>query len=206
MTCRFVYGVMVATLSTWAVLAVAPAQAQDAGLPPREESAVITVAGCLQQGGSEEAGFVLASPIRGPIASVPDGACSGPVDTQALELEDTDRHGINGSMLGMWIEINGRLEKETDDNPENLRELKVRSFRIVPVVPPQAVQVIEQPAPVAQEQPAPAPAPSVPEPVATTGTVDTTLPKTAGPLPAIGLLGLLGLTGGLMLRWRRRSS
>ncbi len=39
-------------------------------------------------------------------------------------------------MLGRWVEIGGRLEKETSKDPDNLRELDVVSFKMVPVVPP----------------------------------------------------------------------
>jgi hypothetical protein len=41
----------------------------------------------------------------------------------ALELKETSKVGMNDSMIGRWVEINGRLEKETSSNPDNLREL-----------------------------------------------------------------------------------
>jgi hypothetical protein len=184
---------MAAMLTTWAILAVTPAQAQDS-LPPREQSAEVIVAGCLQRDADGDH-WLLANPILGPVESVPDGRCASPVDERTLELEDTDDHGLNDSLLGMWVEIEGRLEKETSDDPDNYREIQMRSFRVVPVVQPRIAEVLPAP-------PAPEPIPP-PVPVATTGIEEPRLPQTAGELPAIGLLGLLGLTGALMLRWRR---
>ena len=219
MVVRFFYNVIVATLSTWAVLVVASAQTQERGVGvPPEESAVITVAGCLQRGGTNGDKYVLADPIRGPIASVPQGTCRASVNEQALELEHTTAQGFNESMLGMWIEVNGRLEKETSDDPSNLRELHIRSFRLVPVVPPAEQPRVEQPRveqPRAEALPAPAAAPHAEViapaeeiPVATTGTAPTVLPTTSSPAPLVGSIGLLLLAGGLALRrfnrWRAR--
>jgi len=109
--------------------------------------------------------------------------------------------------VGHWIEVYGTLEKETHIDAHNLRELRVKSFRMVPVVPPR--QAAAEPAPPQFQQPA-APAPDTTTraeetPVATTGEVAPTLPKTASPIPAIGLLGLLSLAGGLALRFRARA-
>ena len=214
MVVRFFYYAIVATLSTWAVLAVASAQIQERGVGvPPEESAVITVAGCLQRGGTNGDKYVLAGPVRGPIASVPQGTCRASVNEQALELEHTTPQGFNESMLGMWIEVNGRLEKETSDDPSNLRELHIRSFRLVPVVPPAEQPRVEQPRAEALPAPAAAPnaeviAPAEEIPVATTGSAPTVLPTTSSPAPLVGSIGLLLLGGGLALRrfnrWRAR--
>jgi hypothetical protein len=116
----------------------------------------------------------------------------------ALELEDADDVGINQSMLGRWIEISGRLERETSDNPDNLRELDVRAFRVVPVVRPRAE------APVAAPEPAPparteSPAADTPVPVATTGAAPA-LPQTASYLPVSGVVGILLIAGALVVR------
>ena len=62
--------------------------------------------------------YVLASPRLGPIANVPVDTCNATVDERALDLKDTDDHGINQSMLGHWIEVSGRLEKETERRPD----------------------------------------------------------------------------------------
>jgi hypothetical protein len=160
----------------------------------------MTVTGCLQRGGANGDTYILASPRLGPVANVPDGACDAPIDARAVELEDARRSGINETLVGRWIEISGRLERETSSNPDNLRELYVRSFRLVPVVPPQRVEIV--PAPVPLSEPA-APAPA---PVATTSTptaIEQPLPTTASPLAMFGLLGLLSVAGGLGVRFYR---
>ena len=87
---------------------------------------MITVVGCFQRGGKNGERFVLASPRLGPIAGVPEATCRVRATEPAFELEHTDQQGINESMLGRWIEVNGRLEKEMSTNPENLREMHVR--------------------------------------------------------------------------------
>ena len=198
MTLRNVCGALAAIVLTCG-LSVIPAHAQrDASLLPPEESGVITVVGCFQRGGKNGERYVLASPKLGPIAGVPEATCRVRADDRALELEHTDQQGINESMLGRWIEVNGRLEKETSTNPENLREMHVRSFRMMPVIPPPVevarAPVTQAPAPqYVEQQPytPPAPMARLEEPA---------LPRTATPLPAIGLLGLLSLGGGLFLR------
>jgi hypothetical protein len=198
MTLRYTSGASIVTLLTCGLIAVAPAQAQNADLLPPGESAVITVTGCLQRGGNKGQEYVLASPRLGPVANVRDGACDAAVDSRALDLDDTSARGINETLVGHWIEISGRLEKETSTNPDNLRELSVRSFRLVPVVPPQRA---EAPAPVPRpEPPAPAPAPALT--VAPTA-IEQPLPKTASPLAMLGLLGLLSVSGSLGIRFFR---
>ena len=183
-------------------LNTAPASAQNTSLLPAEESAVITATGCLQRGGKEVNNhYILASPRLGAVANVADGACNEPIDAQAVELEDADDHGINPTLVGHWVEINGRLERETSTNPNNLRELKVRSFRLVPVVPRRAeVAPAPLPAPVL-ESPAPAPLPAAP-PTA----IAEPLPRTASPLAMIGLLGLLSSAAALGFRMFRSRS
>ena len=77
--------------------------------------------------------------------------------------------------------------------------MKVRSFRVIPVVPPQRAEAISTPV---FEAPAPAPLP-----VPTTGVAPTAieepLPRTASPLAMIGLLGLLSVAGSVGLRYYR---
>jgi LPXTG-motif cell wall-anchored protein len=110
-------------------------------------------------------------------------------------------------MLGQWVEVSGRLEKETSTDPDNLRELHVRSAHLVPVVPPRAAAA---PPPARPSAPPAEMLPAEPEPVPvpTTGTLPPPppkrLPKTASNMPAIGLLGLLSLAGALVLRSFRR--
>ena len=117
------------------LVVASPARAQSSGvnqLPAADESAIVTVVGCLQLGGEKGDKYVLGDVTVGPANSVTEQSCrtSGGV----IELEHEKRFGMNESMLGRWVEINGRLEKETSDDPNNLRELHVRSFRMVPVL------------------------------------------------------------------------
>jgi hypothetical protein len=155
---------------------------------------MITVTGCLLRDGDNSDRYVLAQPTRGRVDSVSEESCTASPGATALELEDTSDVGMNDSMLGRWIEITGRLERETSDNPDNLRELEVRSFRIVPVARP-AAAVLDEPAPLAVAPPVETPAP-----VATTGQAAPSLPQTASYLPATGVIGILLLAGALVAR------
>jgi hypothetical protein len=173
-----------------------------------EESGMVTVAGCLQiRDADHKDQYILANPVPGPVDSVPDGRCSATIDERAFDLDKTHKSGMNESLLGHFVEINGRLEKETHVSLDNLRELSALSFRVVPVVPPQVEVAVVEPIapPPIRETPTPrAETRSEETPVATTGTtLPATLPKTASPLPGIGLLGLFGLAGGLALRVNR---
>jgi hypothetical protein len=146
------------------------------------------------------------------VNSVPTETCTADAGASALELQDTSKSGMNDSLVGRAIEINGRLEKETSDDPDNLRELEVRSFRVVPVLPPAprtaaaplpAPQQPLAPPPTGRQPTAPAPVEEPAAPVATTGQAPATLPKTASYLPATGWIGLLMIAGGLALRSSR---
>ena len=202
MTLRYVSGALTAIALICGLPTVAPvyAQTRDATLLPPEQSGTLTVAGCLQVHDDE---YVLASPRVGPIANVPVERCNAAVDERALDLKDTEDFGINQSMIGHWIEVSGKLEKETDADLNNLREIEIRSFRLLPVVPPPP-----PPAPrVSEQQPYTPPAepiaPPEEQPVATTGVSEPALPKTASPLPTFGFLGLLSLAGAVALRFNR---
>lgn len=194
MTLRYLSGASIVTVLTGGLIAAAPTYAQNVDLIPRDESAVITVSGCLRHDGKH---FILANPRLGTVANVPNGACDAAIDTGSFELEDADDHGINSGLVGNWVEVNGRLEKEESSDPTNLREMKVRSFRVIPVVPPQRAEAA--PAPVF-EAPAPDPIPVPTSGVAPTA-IEEPLPKTASPLAMIGLLGLLSLAGGVGFRF-----
>ena len=198
MTLRDAYGATAAVAMTLGVLTVEPAYAQlrDGGLLPQKESGLVTVAGCLVPGSEMRGGhkdkYVLAHPRKGPVASVTLDKCSARPGDDALELQDTKKFGVNDALVGHWVEINGRLEKETSKDPDNLRELEVRSFRMVPVVPLR----VAAPAPQATI----ARAPERTAVVATTGQARRTLPHTASHLPAAGLAGLLSFGAALTLR------
>src|SRR5687767_10897774 len=128
MTGRYVCRALPAIILALGWATVAPANAQS--LLPPEESGDITVAGCLQRGGANGDKFVLASPRVGSAANLPRTACTATVREGALELEHAQRNGIDDSMVGRFIEVSGRLEKETNASRDNLRELYVHSFRI----------------------------------------------------------------------------
>ena len=207
MLVRYVFGATVVVFA-FGLIAVAPASAQqrrDGALLPQNQSGTVTAVGCLVPGKSVRGGkdhYVLARPRRGPVDSVPEGTCTADSGADALQIDNEDR-GVTKAMLGRWVQISGRLESETDDDPDNLRELDVASVRLVPVVPPrQAVNTpppaaAPRPAPLPAPEPAPAPAPAFaaapppPEPV---------LPKTASNRPASALIGLFLLAGALTLR------
>jgi LPXTG-motif cell wall-anchored protein len=146
--------------------------------------------------------YVLARPRIGPIGSVPEGTCTANPGDDAIELENGKKAGMDDTLLGRWVEVSGRLERETSKNADNLRELDVESFQLVKVVVPRAAAPPPRrptpPRAVQTPPPAPAPAP-VPGPV-TVAPEPPSLPKTASPVPAIGLVGLLSLAAGLLLR------
>jgi hypothetical protein len=156
--------------------------------------------------GGDKGKYVLARPKIGPVASVPEATCTAPTGADALALDHAQRF-VNDSMVGHWVEISGRLEKETSKNPDNLRELDVEVFKMVPVVIPRvaAAPAPRRPAPPAAVEPPPPPAPA-PFPAPVAEEPRQALPKTASLIPAIGLLGLLSLAGGVVLRWFNRGS
>jgi LPXTG-motif cell wall-anchored protein len=205
MSARYLCSAITGALLICGVNTVVPArvQAQQPTVLP-EEGGMITLVGCLGRGGKHDK-YLLVNPTIGSMVSVPDGTCTSTGAEQAVELKDTSRH--YQSMLGRYVEITGRLERtEGSDDPDDLRELHVRSFREVPVVPPRITEAAppSAPPPVFEPQP-PAPqaaAPAIPEekPVATTGTTPAPLPKTASGSSLIGFLGLLSLAGALGLR------
>ena len=209
MLVRYVFGATVVVFA-FGLIAVAPASAQarrDGALLPQNQSGTVTAVGCLVPGKSVRGGkdnYVLARVRRGPVDSVPDGACTADSGADALQLDNEDR-GVTKAMVGRWVQISGRLESETDDDPDNLRELDVASIRLVPVVPPR--QAVNTPTPPVTAAPRPAPAPA-PEPApapfvaapAPAPEPAPTLPKTASNRPASALIGLFLLAGALTLR------
>jgi hypothetical protein len=186
--------------------AVTPAYAQSQELMPPDLSGPVTAVGCLTIGGKNGDQYVLTHVVPGPLASVPEATCTPSIDVLDIDLDHAQQHGLNETLVGRWIEISGTLEKEDHIDLHNQRELRVKSFRMVPVVAPrEAAAAPEQPSfQQPYTPPATATAPPEEKPVATTGEVAPALPKTASPIPLIGLLGLLSLAGGLALRSRAR--
>lgn len=197
---QYACGAITAVVFACGVAAIEPAHAQlrDGGLLPQDQSGLVTAVGCFVRGGDDGEDYLLAHPKQGPVNSVQDETCTADASADALKLDNTKKSGMNDAILGHWIEINGRLEKETGDDPDSLRELDVHSFRILPVVPRRTA--VAPPAPAYQPAPLPEqPIARAPEPMPTVGTSGE-LPRTASPLPLVGLIGTLFLAGGLGLR------
>jgi len=209
MTHKYLFGATVAVFA-FGVVTVGPAYAQrrDGGLLPQETSGDVTAVGCLVRGtavrGGKKDKYALARVKKGPVASVPEATCTVEPGADALTVDNPEKGKITDAALGRWVEITGRLERETDKDPDNLRELDVATFKLVPVVIPTPPAAAPAPAPrAAAPAAAPAPASRAAEPMAPAPTPTPEpkkLPKTAGQLPAIGLAGLLSLATGLMLR------
>ena len=205
MPLKYVYGVTVGVVA-FGMVTVGPAYAQrrDGNLLPQENSGQVDRGGMFGswrcRARRKEGQVRIGAPGKGPVASVPEASCTADPGADALTIDNPEKGKITDAALGRWVEISGRLESETNKNPDNLRELDVETFKLVPVVIP------PKPTP----QPAPAPVAEAPRPARTgRGRPDAcsrrarackTLPKTASPMPAIGLAGLLSLAAGLMLR------
>ena len=204
MTLRYLRSGLIALVIAGGVpTGLAYAQQRDGGLLPLKQSGLVTVAGCLMRGnqvsGGDEDKFVLAN-LQTGIESVPEETCSADAHATAVQLDNPHKGRISNAMLGRWVEVSGRLEKETSTD-NILRELDVNSARLVPVVIPRQAEAVAEPAPEppAFQAAAPAAEPIAgPTPVATSG--QEPLPKTASPVPLAGLLGLFACAGGLVLR------
>jgi LPXTG-motif cell wall-anchored protein len=218
MTLKSLYGVAVVAL-VCGVGAADPAYAQarrDGHLLPQEKSGNVTAVGCLLKGtdvrGGKSDKYVLARPKAGPVGSVHEASCTADAGADALTVDNPEKGKITDAALGHWVEITGRLEKETDKNPDNLREIDVATFKLVPVVIPTKPAAAPAKEPAAAPAPAPraaAPAPRPAEPTSSPAPAAPApepkkLPKTASQLPAIGLAGLLLLAVAFTLRGSRR--
>ena len=161
MPLKYLYSVTVGVVAI-GVVTVGPAYAQrrDGNLLPQENSGQVVAVGCLVRGDSVRGGkkdkYVLARPKRGPVASVPEASCTADPGADALTIDNPEKGNITDAALGRWVEIGGRLERETDKDPDNLRELDVATFKLVAVVIPAKPTPKPTPAPVA-EAPRPAP-------------------------------------------------
>ena len=137
MTLRFVVGAVLMAALVGAV-AAGPAymQSRDGGILPPGETGLVTVTGCLLRGkqirGGPDDKYVLANPRKDAAANLTSSACTAEPAANALTLDNT-KGRIPESMLGRWVEITGRLEKENSTNPDTLRELDVESARLVAV-------------------------------------------------------------------------
>ena len=190
MSLQNVYRAMVVVF-VFGVLTVGPAYAQrrDGGLLPPEQEGQVTAVGCLLRGSAVRGGkegndkYVIARPRRGPVSSVPEATCTAAPGADALDLNNTSKAGVTDALLGRWVEIRGQLERETSKNPDNLRELEVAAFKLVPVVVP-APETAAAPAPAPEPAPAPVAATPPPEPAPASEAPPAVAP--AAPAPASG--------------------
>jgi hypothetical protein len=219
MTRQYLFGATLVVFS-FGLLAVEPAYAQqrrDGNLLPQEQGGQVVAVGCLLHGSDVRGGkkdkdkYVLARPRKGPVASVPEASCTADAGAAALDLDNTKDAGVTDSLVGRWVEIGGRLEKETDKNPDNLRELDVKTYKLVPVVIPRAAaapaNTPARTASAASSSSATLPGQSTPQATGSPAAVTAqsqeagqTLPHTATNRPAIALGALLSLAAGLLLR------
>ena len=209
MTLQYVYGATVVVFA-FGVVTVGPAYAQrrDGSLLPQEQSGQVTAVGCLVRGDAVRGGkkdkYALARPRKGPVASVPEASCTADPGADALTLDNPEKgqhHAMRCSAAGWRSAADSRGKPSKD--PDNLRELDVASFKLVPVVIP--------PRTAAAPPPPPAGASTATDPTGTgadacTGSGCTqrqslvSCRRRRATLPAIGLAGLLSLAAGLMLR------
>lgn len=207
MTTRHVRSALTASLLTLTAVALAPATGLAQNAIP-EQGAMVTMAGCFVQGQiKDHETLVLVRAIVGTVESVADASCAWNPGDVPVKLQNLKRVGLDESMTGRWIQIVGKLEG--DHRKDGIREVHLKSFMFVPVVPPHVAKVtsppaaIESPAPVAPHAADAAPEPA---PVATTGE-RTELPQTATSLPLIGLIGFLAFSAafGLFLLERMKA-
>ena len=207
MTLRYVKGaIAIVTLAGGMNAGSSYAQLRDGGILPPDETGLVTVGGCLLRGnqvrGGQDDKYVLANPQKGAVATMPGGACTAEPAANAITLDNPEGR-INESMLGRWVEISGRLEKENSANPDTLRELDVESARLIPETA-QRAEAVTSPEPIAAAEPQapaqPQPAPARDTAVGTSGRDAEALPQTASYGPMGGVIGLLALAGSLALR------
>ena len=212
MTTRHVRSAIVASLLVTGGVALAPAvgRAQDSTTLP-DKGGEITLVGCFVRGQIKSKDkYVLVRPILGTIQSMPEACTSSPGDVP-IKLQDLSQVKLDHAMLGQWLEITGRLEG--NHRKDATREVHVKSFRVVPVVPPRVAENVSPVTPPAFEAPQPIAPLAEPEPppvleekpVATAG-VRTGLPKTATSLPLVGLIGFVSLCAAFGLHLGNRLS
>ena len=193
MTTRHGRALIAASLIAIGTDALAPStHAQAQTLP--QQGGDITIVGCFVRGMvKSHARYVLVRPIVGSVESVPDASCASIPGDEVIKLQDLSQAGLDQMMLGRWLEISGRLEG--NHRSDGVREVHVKSFRALPVVPPRVAERVSPPSPAIETPPvAPATGSAIaPAPLATTG-VRTELPRTATSLPLVGLIGFVSFS------------
>jgi len=150
-----------------------------------------------------------------------------PVELTATEVRNAEVIYTIGNSIVVRNTDDGQYRKFTNDEINDLGIIIYRDGKVVPatslrkgdrvsatiitklppvVVTDQDVQVLAQnaPAPAPRPRPTPAPAPAAAPAPTPAPAPATALPKTASPLPMIGLVGALALAGGMAFALRRR--
>ena len=230
MSIRHVFGATAAAVLMFAMAASAKPTGQASGDARHQEKTQITLVGCLQReadyrkehksgrGGPVATGlglkneYVLVNAYPADSGVNATVNCSGNGIGEAYELTGK-REGDLEKFVGHPVEITGMLKRARIDQSGKatggfdpirqdlkLHEVNVTSFR--DVANTRAAAAEPAPAPesvVAQANPHQA----APRQIGTAGARQE-LPRTAGPLPLTGLIGLLSFAGGLGLRSLRR--
>jgi hypothetical protein len=192
--------------------------------------------GWLNTGAGVGNEYILLNAVPGPIneQTAAEANCENISGGRTYELKGPAERKRNlEAFVGHRIEVSGRIENAKTDvtvgttgelvageptggpvNPRRrdlrLFEMRMDSFREIPIAQPVVLYVEPEAAPAAPPAPEPAPAPA-PEPQvqqpapAAPYTPPVALPKTASPMELMGLLGLLSMGGAFGLRtWRLR--
>src|ERR1700741_4651681 len=112
MTTRQMRSAVASSVLSFAVVALVPlnAGAQGASIP--DEGGPITLVGCFTKGvigHSKNERFVLAKPIVGSVASVPEATCTASSGDQMIKLQDLKQVHLGDAQFGRCLEIHGRL-------------------------------------------------------------------------------------------------
>lgn len=208
MTTRQIRSVIAGSMLTCGMVVIHPAISRAQNTPDLPlKGQRITVVGCLVDGKvkGHAKKLVLANAKIGTVESVPEATCTATDADTVIRLQDMAQAGLDEQYAGRWMEIEGRLESQ--HKVHKVREIHVKSFKPVPVVPPRVAEATPVPFQPTVEAPAPpiAEAPGPEQPVGTAG-VENELPKTASSLPLLELIGLVSLAAGFGLHLLTRRS
>lgn len=190
--------------------------------------------GWLNTGAGVGNEYILVNAVPGPIneQTAAESNCENLSGGRTYELKGPAERKRNlEPFVGHRIEVSGRIENAKTDvavatsgelvageptggpvNPRRrdlrLFEMRMDSFREIPIAQPVVLFVEPEAAPAAPPapEPAPAPEPQVQQaPAPAPAPAPAVLPKTASPMELMGLLGLLSMGGAFGLRtWRLR--
>jgi hypothetical protein len=229
MSIRFVFSASAAAVLMFAMTASTNAAGQAAGQAKSKTESQITLVGCLQReadyrkehksgrGGPVSTGLGLKNEyvlVNGSTAGTTDAApmCTGSGAGEAYELTGKRERDLE-KYVGHAVEITGTLKNAKLDQTGKptggfdplkqdleLREVNITSFRDFAPHRAAAAEPAQAPESVVAHA---NPDRSAPQQVATSG-AQRELPRTAGPLPLTGLIGLLSFAGALGIRSLRQ--